>query len=380
MDAAARLHGALSEGIKAAGLPGAAAAARLPDGDVVEIAVGARGVDNPAPMTPDTQFWIASCTKALTSLGAMRLVEQGRIALDEPVGRWLPGLAQPKVLKGFDDAGRAVLEPASEPVTPRRLLTHTSGLGYGFTSALLARYTNENGIAMTGVEAPDVPLLFEPGCGWIYGIGIDWTGKLIEAVSGETFDDYMRAHVLGPLGMDDTAFFPNDEQRSRLASMHARLPDGGVAPIGFSLPLTPNFMMGGGGLYSTPRDFLKFLLSMLGEGAQILSPATLAAFTTVGIEGDAVGVLNSAQANMSNDFDAFPGARRGWTLGFLANLDPGPNGRRAGSLAWAGLGNCYYWIDREAGAAGIFCAQLLPFADARVLDAFGAFERAVYDA
>jgi methyl acetate hydrolase len=379
MGAAGRLREALSEGIKAAGLPGAAAVARLPDGEVVEVAVGARGVDNPAPMSPDTQFWLASCTKALTSLGAMQLVEQGQIGLDEPVGRWLPGLARPKVLKGYDDAGKALLVPASQTITLRGLLTHTSGLAYGFTSALVDRYTSENAIAMTGVEAPDVPLLFEPGHGWVYGIGIDWTAKLIEALSGETFDAYLRTHVLAPLGMDDTGFFPNDEQRARLASMHARLPDGALAPFGFSLPVTPNFMMGGGGLYSTPRDYLKFLLSMLGEGPQVVRAATLDAFITVGVEGDEVGALRSAQPNMSNDFDPFPGARKGWTLGFVVNLEPGPNGRSAGSLAWAGLGNCYYWIDRAAGAAGVFCAQLLPFADPRTLDAFAAFERAVYD-
>jgi methyl acetate hydrolase len=380
MGAAERVREALSEGIEAAALPGVAAAARLPDGEVVEAAVGVRGADNPAPMTPDTQFWIASCTKALTSLGAMQLAEQGLIDLDEPVGPWLPGLARPKLLKGYDDAGKAMLGEAAKVITPRHLLTHTSGLAYGFTSALLDRYTNENGIAMTSLEAPDIPLLFEPGQGWVYGIGIDWTAKLIEAVSGETFDAYMRAHVLGPLGMDDTGFFPTAEQRSRLASMHARLPDGGLAPIGFSMPLTPNFMMGGGGLYSTPRDYLKFLLSMLGDGPQIIGAATLEAFTTVGIEGDEIGVLRSAQPNMSNDFEPFPGARKGWTLGFVANLEPGPDGRSAGSLAWAGLGNCYYWIDREAGAAGIFCAQLLPFADPKTLDVFAAFERAVYGA
>ncbi len=380
MGAAERVGEALREGIKTAGLPGAAAAARLPNGDVVEVAAGVRGANDPAAMTADTQFWIASCTKALTSLGAMQLVEQGRIDLDEPVGRWLPRLARPKLLKGYDDAGRAVLSEVAKAITPRHLLTHTSGLAYGFTSALMDRYTNENGVAMTGVETPDVPLLFEPGEGWVYGIGIDWTAKLIEAVSGETFDAYMRAHVLGPLGMIDTAFFPTDEQRSRLASMHARLPDGGVTPFGFSLPVTPNFMMGGGGLYSTPRDYLKFLLSMLGEGPQMIDAATLEAFTAVGVEGDEVGVLHSAQPNMSNDFEPFHGARKGWTLGFMANLEPGPNGRSAGSLAWAGLGNCYYWIDREAGAAGIFCAQLLPFADVRTLDAFASFERAVYAA
>jgi len=97
----------------------------------------------------------------------------------------------------------------------------------------------------------------------------------------------------------------------------------------------------------------------------------------VQVEGPEVGVLVSAQPNTSNDFDPSPGLK-GWSLGFSVNREPGPNGRRRNSQAWGGLGNCYYWIDREAGAAGVFCAQLLPFADRRALDAFGAFERAVY--
>jgi CubicO group peptidase (beta-lactamase class C family) len=137
-------------------------------------------------------------------------------------------------------------------------------------------------------------------------------------------------------------------------------------------------MMGGGGLYSTPRDYLKFLDCVLGVGPQILKPEGLAALLKVEIEGEAVGVLNSVQPNTSNVFDPHPGAKKGWTLGFVTNVGPGAHGRGADSLAWAGLGNCYYWIDRKAGAAGIFCSQLLPFADPHALDAFAAFERAVY--
>jgi CubicO group peptidase (beta-lactamase class C family) len=162
--------------------------------------------------------------------------------------------------------------------------------------------------------------------------------------------------------------------------MHARLPDGGVAPIPFGMPEAPHFMMGGGGLYSTVTDYLKFMNCVLGVGPQVLKPASLEALCASQIEGPEVGVLRSAQPGTSNDFDPFPGAAKSWTLGFVANLELGANGRSAGSLAWAGLGNCYYWIDRAVGAAGIFCAQLLPFADPRTLDAFAAFERAVYDA
>jgi methyl acetate hydrolase len=379
MDAAERVREALSEGIERAGLAGVAAAARTPSGEVVAAAAGVRGADNPAPMTPDTQFWIASCTKAVTAMAALLAVEDGLIGLDDPVARWLPELASPQRLTGFDAGGKPQLEPTRTPITLRRLLTHTSGLAYAFTSPLIDRFTQTTGLNSVA-DAGKFPLVFEPGEGWIYGTGIDWTGQLIAAAAGEPFESLLRRRVLTPLGMDDTGFFPSAEQKQRLASMHARLPDGGVTPIPFGMPEEPHFMMGGGGLYSTVKDYLKFLESVLGVGPQVLKPASLEALCARELDGPGVGVLRSGQPNTSNDFDPFPGARTGWTLGFVTNLEPGPNGRSAGSLAWGGLGNCYYWIDRDAGAAGVFCAQLLPFADPRTLAAFAAFERAVYAA
>jgi CubicO group peptidase (beta-lactamase class C family) len=377
MSATGRVREALSKGMAAASLPGLVAAARLPNGETVEVAVGARGVDNPAPMTGDTLFWMASCTKALTSVAALQLVEDGRVGLDDPVGRWLPKLAAPKVLKGFDEAEKPILEPAKEPITLRRLLTHTSGFAYEFCSAPLARYQAATGQGGFG-EAPDPILVFEPGQGWQYGIGIDWADKLIEAVSGESFDAYMRRRVFAPLGMDDSGFSLNDDQRARLASMHARTADGSLTPIQFGMPPTPYFGMGGGGLYSNPSQYLRFLDSVLGRGPALLKSAHAEALAASEIEGAQIGVLESAQAHMSNTFDPFPDAAKAWSLGFVVNLEPGPNGRAAGSLAWAGLSNCYYWIDRASGAAGVMCAQFLPFADPRALAAFGDFERAVY--
>ncbi len=379
MGAAERVREALSDGIKTAGLAGAAVAARAPSGEVVAAAAGARGLDNPAPMSTDTQFWIASCTKALTATAALIAVEDGLVGLDDPVGRWLPELAAPQRLAGFDANGQPQLASVRTPITLRRLLTHTSGLAYAFTSALIDRFTSATGLNSVA-DAGKFPLVFEPGEGWVYGTGIDWTGQLIAAAAGEPFESFLRRRVLTPLGMSDTGFFPSAEQKGRLASMHARLPDGGVAPIPFAMPEEPHFMMGGGGLYSTVTDYLKFMDSILGVGPQVLKPASLEALCAPEIRGSEIGVLRSAQPNTSNDFDPFPGANKGWTLGFAANLEPSPNGRGTGSLAWGGLGNCYYWIDRKAGAAGIFCAQLLPFADPRTLDAFAAFERAVYAA
>jgi methyl acetate hydrolase len=378
MSAQARIESALESAV-AGGLPGLTAAARLPGGEVVEAAAGVRGLDNPAAMTPDTVFWIASFTKAITTAGALQLVEDGRLGLDDPVGGRLPTLAAPKVLKGFDAAGMPVLEAAREPITLRRLLAHTSGLGYEFCSDALTRYVEAMGPYPRGV-GPDAPLLFEPGSGWTYGISTDWTGQLIEALTGEGLDAYLQRRIFAPLGMAETSFSLADRQRDRRASMHARGADGALSPMSFDMPPPPNFGMGGGGLYSTAADYLRFLGAILAGGGPILSAASVAAMANTEWEGPEVGVLPAANTMLCAGFDPSPGLSKRWGLGFLINPQPGPNGRSAGSLAWAGLGNCYYWADPAQGVAGVFLAQHLPFGDPAALQAFGAFERAVYGA
>jgi methyl acetate hydrolase len=376
MDVAERVQTALDAAV-ARGLAGVAAAARLADGTVIEAAAGVRAQREAQPMTADTVFWIASFTKAITTAAALQLVEAGRIGLDDEVGRWLPTLASPKRLAGFAAEGRPVLEPVKTPITLRHLLAHTSGLGYEFCSEDLTRYVAAAGPYPRG-EGPDAPLLFEPGAGWTYGIGLDWAGQLVEAVSGEPLADYVQRHIFEPLGMDETSFFPTEAQQSRAAAMHGRGEGGGLARVEFALPPKPHFGMGGGGLYSTARDYLRFLAAILAGGAPILSPASVALMRESQWEGPEVGVLPAANPGLCAGFDPFPGQTKRWGLGFLINPGPGPNGRSAGSLAWAGLANCYYWADPAAGVAGVFLAQLFPFGDSVALEGFGAFERAVY--
>lgn len=378
MDAGGRIEQALDAAV-AGGLPGVAAAARLADGTVVEAAAGVRGLDNPAPMTPDTVFWIASFTKALTTAAVLQLVEAGRVGLDDLVSRWLPGLAAPKLLTGFDAAGAPQLADARTPITVRHLLAHTSGLGYDFCNAELARYGKATQPTPAAASA-GAPLVFEPGSAWTYGVGLDWAGELVAAITGQTLDVYLAERVFGPLGMTETNFLPTAAQGERRASMHARGTGGAPAPTPFGLPPPPHPGMGGGGAYSTARDYLKFLEAILAGGAPILRPASLALMRASVWEGPEVGVLPSVNPALCAGFDPFPGEVKRWGLGFLINPNSGPNGRAAGSLAWAGLANCYYWADPASGAAGVFLAQLLPFGDPAALEAFGAFERAVYSA
>jgi CubicO group peptidase (beta-lactamase class C family) len=246
----------------------------------------------------------------------------------------------------------------------------------------LARHAGAAGVNLFGGGAPDIPLVFEPGERWQYGIGVDWAGVLIQQASGLPLADYMAQNIFTPLGMTDTSFFPGQAQAARQASVHQRQEDGGLAVIPFGMPSEPHFGMGGGGLYATAADYLTFLTAILGGGAvgaaRILKPETVALMTTNQVGDLQSGILRSAQPALSNDFDAFPGMEKRWGLGFLINQDKGPAGRSAGSLAWAGLANCYYWADPATGVAGVFMSQVLPFADPSVLDAFAAFEASVY--
>ena len=369
------IQSVLDEAVAAGAAPGLVAAARLASGEAVFAAAGVRGLDNPEPMTLDTLFWIASFTKALTTAAALQLVEAGKIGLDDPVAGHLPALARPKVLEGFDADDRPRLRDAATPVTLRHLLTHTSGLAYDFCHADLAQYVAVAGSNPTGAGG-DIVLMFEPGSDWTYGTGLDWTGQLVEAVSGKPFDAYLAEHVFAPLGMTDSTFAP--EEGPRRASMHFRLPDGGLTAIPFATPGARSPSAGGGGLYSTAGDYLKFLAAILAGGAPILKPQTVAAMGVTEWEGEHVGVLPGVNARLTGHFDPLPGGAKHWGLGFVINPEAGPHGRSARSLAWAGLANCFYWADPETGVAGLMLSQVLPFGDPKLLDAYGAFERAVY--
>lgn len=367
-------------------VPGVVAMAATADGPLYAGAFGRRDVSKDAVMTADTVFWIASMTKAVTSVAAMQLVERGRLTLDDPLGALLPELAAPQVLEGFDADGAPRLRPAKRPVTLRHLLTHTAGFSYDMWNAAIGRYMQQEGIP--GIitcrnDALRTPLVADPGERWEYGISIDWVGKAVEAASGQKLDAYLRDHVLDPLGMRDTGFVLTQSQRARLAAMHQRQPDGSLEPISFEVPQQPEFFMGGGGLYGTGPDYLSFLRMLLNggrlDGAEILRPETVAQMAQNQIGDLAAGVMRTAMPHLTNDVDFFPGMELKWGLGFLINPQPGPAGRSAGSLTWAGLANTYFWVDPARRVAGLILTQILPFADARAVALYGAFESGIYE-
>jgi methyl acetate hydrolase len=246
-------------------------------------AFGKRDLSQADAMTEDSVFWIASMTKAVTTAGAMQLVEQGKLSLDAPIGTVLPDLASPQVLEGFDAGGAPKLRPASRPITLRHLMTHTAGFCYDMWNGDMATYlekTGTPGITTCKNDALKTPITTDPGTRWEYGTNIDFVGKAVEAVSGKRLDAYLRDHLFTPLGMSDTAFKITDAMRRRLVGMHMRGEDGQLAPLPFELEQEPEFHMGGGGLYSTAADYIRFTQMILnkgrGNGNQVLKPETVA--------------------------------------------------------------------------------------------------------
>lgn len=386
MRSLAGIDAALSRAADAKEVPGVVALAATDSGILYEGAFGLRDiVDGPA-MTRDSVFRIASMTKAVTSVAAMQLVEQGNLQLDEPIGNVLPELAAAQVLEGFDSSGAPKLRPAKRPITLRHLLTHTAGFGYEMWNPELIRYVAATGMPslMTGkLAALRAPLVFDPGERWEYGINIDWVGRAIETVAGQPLDGYFRAHIFAPLGMTDTGFVPSADQASRLVRVHRRGPDGSLEPITMELSQR-EFFSGGGGLLSTGRDYLAFLRMLLHQGrfngVEVLRPETVALLGQNQIGDIPLRIMKTAMPELSNDVDLFPGVRCGHGLASVVNAQQDPNGRSAGTLTWAGLFNTYYWLDPQKHVAGVILTQILPFADHKTVKLYGEFESAVYDA
>jgi CubicO group peptidase (beta-lactamase class C family) len=368
-------------------MPGIVAVAATDQTTVYEGAFGKRELGKDAPMTVDSVVWIASMTKAITATAAMQLVERGKLSLDRPAGEVVSSLSAAKVLEGFDAAGKPRLRAPKRPITLKHLLTHTAGFAYEIWRPEIAQYqsvTGTPGITTCTNAALTTPLLFDPGDRWEYGISIDWVGKMVETVSGQKLDRYFQDNLFGALGMKDTSFKLSASQRARLASVHQRDDKGALAPIEFGLPEDPEFLMGGGGLYGTARDYLAFTQMVLNRGslngAQVLKPETVDLMSQNHIAPLDIPYIKTAAPGLSNDVDLFPGMRKGWGLSFLINTQDAPTGRSAGSLAWAGLANTYFWIDRTKRVSGVFLSQVLPFYDDTAIDLFAKFETEVYRA
>jgi CubicO group peptidase (beta-lactamase class C family) len=376
----------LRKAVERGDVPGVVAMAATSEKIIYQGAFGKRYVGKDEDMTLDSIFRIASMTKPITSAAAMQLVDEGALTLDTPVSKYIPGFTELQVLEGIDEAAQKLrLRAASTPVTLKHLLTHTAGFGYEFWNPLL-RDAVAAGLLQSIREGGDgfikAPLVFDPGARWHYGINTDWLGRLVETIRGSPLDQVFVEHIFRPLEMEDTHFHLPASKEPRFVTVHARQDNGSLKERTRAGPTRVSFCSGGGGLFSTAPDYTRFLRAFLrgGEldGARILKTDTVALMGKNQIGGLEAGSMRTVMPQFSNDFDFFPGSSDRFGLGFLVNSKPVPRGRAAGSLAWAGLFNTYFWLDPTQDLCGVLMTQVLPFYDARVVELLGDFERAVY--
>jgi methyl acetate hydrolase len=375
---AAEVDAVLAAAVARGDIPGVVAMATDRRGILYQGAFGMADVSEARPLTVDAIFRIASMTKPVTSLAVMQLVEQGKLGLDDPGEKYLPQLANLKVFETFEaTTGHYTLRPARKAPTIRQLLTHTAGLGYNFTSPIVRDFKPRAGESYSAG-----PLLFEPGEQWLYSTGIDWAGRLVESISGNSLEQYFRDHIFGPLRMSDTCYNVPDDRQRRLAPVHRRGPNGAFQLDPVQPPMTVKQFNGGGGLASTASDYIRFLRMVLNNGAldgvRIVSAETIAAMSRNQIGSVGVRAVKTAMPERSSDFTFVADGRDKWGIGFMIKADDEPDKRAAGSLSWGGINNTYFWIDPARGVAGVILMQYLPFADSKALAVYDAFERAVY--
>jgi len=382
---AARIDEVLQAAVTAGAAPGVVAMAAGEDGVLYEGAAGKRSAAADDPITPDTMMRIASMTKMVTTVAALQLTERGSLNLEAPVRDYRPEFADLPVLTGFDgDTPR--LRPAAAAATVRQLVTHTAGLGYWFWNRDIDHYEQVTGTANVMPGTADMftaPLLFDPGARFEYGINIDWLGRVVEAVSGQSLDAYFLENITGPLGMTNTTARMTPEQRANSTPIHVRGEDGGWVATDIDWAQQPDYWGGGHFLYSTPRDYLKFQRMLLGCGAladvRILDQATVAAAFINQIGAlDFPAAISTAHPELSADVNLGPGLK--WGLGLLLNPVQQPGMRAAGSGSWAGLFNTHFWVDPASGVTGAIYSQTLPFADPPAFQMYADFEAALYAA
>lgn len=374
---AASLDEVLESSVAAGRIPGVVAMVASSDEILYAGAFGQADIANDVPMAVDSIFRIASMTKPLTSVAVLQLAEDGKLSLDAPMADFLADFSPRRILLSAAEGG--TLRYSAEAYTPtvRQLLSHTSGFVYSIWNELLFSVTDLSQFTPTSYR--DEPLLFPPGTAWHYSTSTDWLGDIVEHVSDMSLEEYFAARIAQPLGMVDTAFNVPESEWPRVVTRHQRSQDGLVETPTNDLAAVTHFS-GGGGLKSTAADYVRFMQAVLGsdEGHAILSADSVVAMSRDQIGAASIEIMRSQLPSFSNDFVMNPGVKSTFGLGFQINVEALPGRRRAGSLAWAGLHNTYFWIDPESDLCGVLLTQILPFYDAAAVELLEEFERAAY--
>jgi CubicO group peptidase (beta-lactamase class C family) len=346
-------------------------------GNVVHSATyGSRDVAEGLDFESDTIVRMFSMTKPITSVAAMMLYEEGAFQLKDPISKWLPEFADTPVYRSGSFL-KPVTEPQTEPIRVWHLLTHTSGLTYGFhnshaTDAIYRKAGFEWGVpegadlAESCVRWAQFPLAFQPGSEWNYGVSTDVLGRLIEVISGQPLDEFFQSRIFGPLEMTDTGFSVSQSDVDRFARLYVPNPATGQAvpapAVLASVATEPPLMLsGGGGLAGTASDYLRFAHMLLGrgetDGVRLLGSRTVDYMTRNQLPGNADLETFGRPLFAETSFDGV-----GFGLGFSVVLDPAANKvlRSAGEYAWGGAASTIYWVDPKEDIVAIVLTQLLP--------------------
>ena len=334
--------------------------------------VGQRDIAEGLAWDPDTIVRIYSMTKPITSVALLMLYEDAKCHLDTPLDVFLPEFADPQVL--IDGAERLdQVRPAETRLTLHHLLTHTSGMTYGFNGGLLGTAMDEAKLGFTPKEGPlsetvarlaGMPLAFDPGARWNYGVSTDVIGRVVEVISGQSLDRFFADRIFGPLGMDDTFFEVPEDRLERVAACYVNMPDTPLKPMdrGAGTAFGPGRVKqhsGGGGLMSTATDYLKFAEMLRGGGAlgdtRLLAPKTVEMMTRNALRGDLAAMGQPVFSEVSYD-------GVGFGLGVSVTLDPGlaKTAASEGDYGWGGMASTVFWVDPALEMVAIFLTQLVP--------------------
>lgn len=364
------------------------------NGKIVDIdAFGFRNVQARQPMRTDTIFRMYSMTKPVTAVAVMQLVDRGSISLSDPVSNYIPEFEHMQVLKVQEDGAQELI-PATVPMTVEHLMTHTSGLCYGFLNPVVNPYYEKAGandfshqtLEEYARNAASVPLLNEPGAAWNYSVSMDILGRIVEIASGLPYDVYLQKNVFGPLGMVDSGFYVPEAKRDRFAGLYT--PDeAGTGLRAINDPLVSGFLSppalasGGAGMVGTIGDYYRFAQMLLNrgqlDGVRILSEQSaseivrdhlgpelgekpLATLAVQDLKVTAEGKLSNKSTRVNAMLAmAFRNVGFGY-CGAVIRPDAMAVFGSPGSYTWGGLASTYFWIDPQENLVGILCTQLVP--------------------
>ena len=368
----------LDQAVANTNIPGLVALVVDANGTLYSRAVGLRNVERNEAMTEDTIFRIASMTKPVAATAIMMLVEDGKLGLDDPIASYLPEFAERRVVTGFDpEHSNWTTRPATTEATIRHLISHSSGLSYGFASEIIHAIGEGS-----PSQSVDTPLLYDPGTGWSYSGGIAVVGGVAERIEGMGFDSILRDRLFAPLGMNETSFIVPLSEHGRVATSHR--------PQGDTLVEEPNPndirapVSGDGGLHSTAADYARFIQFILNggvarDGQRLMSEAGVRELGRNQLGNVRVKLQDEPMPQLAR---AFPlGADRdGFGLGFqVTGEHDEATIRSPGSMSWAGIWNTEFWIDPARGIGGVLLMQYMPFYDEDAIATLMGFEARVYE-